>query len=70
MGEKIEPTMLDRVLRSKTKNGANHMCIYKSGTECLVSKYIQENNQGCVLLPDIYNCNEACPYFTKSNEDK
>ena len=70
MGEKIKPTMLDRVLRNKTKNSANHMCIYKNETEGLVSKYIQENNPGCVLLPDIYNCNEACPYFTKPKEDK
>ena len=70
MGEKIEPTILDRVLRGKTRNNTNHMCIYKSETECLISKYIQENNSECVLLPDICNCNEVCPYFTKLKGDK
>lgn len=70
MGEKIELTMLDRVLRDKTMSNTNHMCIYKSETECLVSKYIWEENLECVLLPDICNCNETCPYFTKPKENK
>ena len=70
MGEKIKPTMLDKVLSGKARNNTNHMCIYKSETECLVSKYIWEERLECVLLPDICNCNEACPYFTKPKEDK
>ena len=69
-GEKIELTVLDRVLKSKTRNSVNHMCIYKSETECLVSKYIREKKPECVLLPDICNCNEMCPYFTKFKENK
>lgn len=69
-GEKIELTMLDRVLRSKTRNSVNNICIYKGETECLISKYIRENNPECVVLPDICNCNEACPYFTKFKENK
>lgn len=70
MGEKIKLTMLDSVLRSKTGNNTNSMCIYKSETECLISKHILEENSECVLLPDIYNCNEICPYFTKPKGDK
>ena len=70
MGEKIEPTILDRVLRSKVRNSVNHMCVYKGETKCLVSKYILENKPECTLLPDICNCNETCPYFTKFKEDK
>lgn len=70
MGKKIEPTVLDRVLKGKTKNNTKNICIYEGETECLISKYIREENQECVLLPDICNCNELCPYFTKFKEDK
>lgn len=65
-GKKIEPTILDKILKEKTKNNANNDCVYKiDNTRCLISEYIWENKPECVLLPNICSCNKSCPYFTK-----
>ena len=38
MGKKIEPTVLDKVLKGKTKNNAKNICIYKGETETTFSR--------------------------------
>ena len=68
-GKKIEPTILDKILKDKKDVGDK--CVYKDPHEesiegCYIAKYIQENNTSSILLPDTALCGPKCPYITKN----
>lgn len=72
-GKKIEPTILDKIL--KTKKDTRDECVYKDTYKefaegCYIAKYIHENNTSSILLPDIALCGPKCPYFTKNKQEQ
>lgn len=71
-GKKIEPTILDKILKSKKDIGDE--CVYKDTYEeliegCYIAEYIYKNNTSSILLPDIALCGPKCPYFAKNKQE-